>query len=81
MSTIINKRRNAGLGAYPEISIIEAGQLGINFRAELAKKLIILKKVKKKNYCNAQFFLNEFKYYIKNCYKDRKLIYMYRKVI
>lgn len=37
VSPITNKRRNAGLGAYPEVSIIEAGQLGINFRAELAK--------------------------------------------
>ena len=49
-SPITNKRRNAGLGTYPEISIIEAGQLGINFRVELAKGIDPLenkKKVKK----------------------------------
>ncbi|WP_392563554.1 tyrosine-type recombinase/integrase [Orbus wheelerorum] len=37
VSPVTNKRRNAGLGTYPEISILEAGQLGMKFRSELSK--------------------------------------------
>lgn len=32
-----NKRRNAGLATYPEVSILDAGQLEMNFRADLSK--------------------------------------------
>ena len=36
VSPISGKRRNAGLGSYPEISIAEAGKLGMSMREQLA---------------------------------------------
>jgi len=36
VSPITGKRRNAGLGSYPETSIAEAGKLGIAMRTQLA---------------------------------------------
>lgn len=35
VSPVTEKRRNAGLGSYPEVSIAEAGRLGSEFRARL----------------------------------------------
>lgn len=35
VSPVTGKRRNAGLGSYPEISIAEAGNKGSEFRVKL----------------------------------------------